>query len=157
VQSEYAGAYATKTDGTTHPINSCYAQVSYFLTGENRVYDRNMGCWTRVKPYENFFRVRTCDDDVCTGKGAWEIAYRCDYIDYSKALSTAGIISLATPAPSVSAPAEASQFTNHTLGLSWYLNPFTKMMFNYVYSTEHPLAGSNNYLSVYEMRAQIDF
>ena len=56
----------------------------------------------------------------------------------------------------------ASRFSNHTLGLNWYLNPFTKLMFNYVYSTETDTQTggthtSPNYLSVYEMRAQIDF
>jgi phosphate-selective porin OprO/OprP len=62
----------------------------------------------------------------------------------------------------------ASRFSNHTLGLNWYLNPYTKMMFNYVYSTEIDtqtgslgaqggVHTSPNYLNVFEMRAQIDF
>ncbi len=164
VQSEYAGAYATKLNGTSSPINAFYIQTSYFLTGENRVYDRNMACWTRVKPFENFFRVRDEDGCVCTGKGAWEVAYRWDNIDFTDALSTAGIAS----ANGVSSSAMASRFSNHTIGLSWYLNPFTKLMFNYVYSTEIDtqtgslgsqggVHTSPNYLSVYEMRAQIDF
>lgn len=154
VQSEFAGAYATKTNGTNSPINSFYIQTSYFLTGENRVYDRTMGSWGRIRPFENFFRVRDVDGNVCTGKGAWEVAYRWDTIDFTDALSTAGVVS--------GAPAMASRFNNHTLGLNWYLNPFTKLMFNYVYSTESDtqtggIHTSPNYLSVYQMRAQIDF
>lgn len=150
VQSEFAGAYATKLNGSNDPINSFYIQTSYFLTGENRVYDRTMGSWGRIRPFENFFRVRDVDGNVSTGKGAWEVAYRWDTIDFTGALSAA------------STPNMASRFNNHTLGLNWYLNPFTKMMFNYVYSTEidTQTGGSHtspNYLSVYEMRAQIDF
>ena len=58
-----------------------YAFVSYFLTGENRPYNRKMGVFDRVKPYEDFFRVRDCDGNVSTGHGAWELAYRFSYID----------------------------------------------------------------------------
>ncbi|MFZ1936845.1 MAG: porin, partial [Thermoguttaceae bacterium] len=163
LQSEYAGAYVTRLNGTSSPINAAYIQASYFLTGENRVYDRNMGCWTRVRPFENFFRVRTEDGCVCTGKGAWEVAYRWDNIDFTDALSTANIAT----ANGFNSSAMASRFSNHTLGLNWYLNPFTRLEFNYVYSTEidtqaGPLASggvhtSPNYLNVFEMRAQIDF
>ena len=35
----------------------------------------------RVKPYEDFFHVRTCDGCTATGRGAWEVAYRFSYID----------------------------------------------------------------------------
>ena len=46
----------SRIDNSAHPINPCYIQASYFLTGENRVYDRSMARWTRVRPFENFFR-----------------------------------------------------------------------------------------------------
>jgi phosphate-selective porin OprO and OprP len=142
VQSEFVGAYAVDFAGDTHPINSCYVYTSYFLTGENRVYDRNSATFTRIRPFENFFRVRDENGDVCTGKGAWEVGYRWSYIDFRDAVSNTG---------------KADRFSNHTLGLSWYLNPFTKMMFNYVYSTDDPRTGATGYLSTYEMRAQVDF
>ena len=55
-----------------------YAFVSYFLTGENRPYNRKMGVFDRVRPYEDFFRVRTCDGNVApaTAPGNWPIASR---------------------------------------------------------------------------------
>ena len=62
--------------------------MSYFLTGENRPYNRKMGVFDRVKPYEDFFRVRTCDGNVATGRGAWEVAYRFSYIDMLDGLTT---------------------------------------------------------------------
>ena len=68
--------------------------MSYFLTGENRVYDRNMGCWTRVKPFENFFRVRDLRRlTFARARAPGKSPIAGDYIDFSDALSTAGIIS----------------------------------------------------------------
>jgi phosphate-selective porin len=46
---------------------------------------------------------------------------------------------------------------NHTVGLNWYLNPYTKLMLNDVYSTEDQYNGTMAYLNTVEMRAQIDF
>ncbi len=142
VQSEYVGAFARDFAGDTHNINSFYVYTSYFLTGENRKYDRNSATFTRIKPFENFFRVRDENCCVSTGKGAWEVGYRWSWIDFSDAVSATG---------------NASRFSNHTLGLSWYLNPYTKLMLNDVYSTEDPRTGANGYLNTVEMRAQIDF
>jgi phosphate-selective porin OprO/OprP len=142
LQSEYVGAFAHDFDGDTHPIKAFYAYASYFLTGENRVYDRNSSTFSRIRPYENFFRVRDENGNVFTGKGAWEVGYRWSWIDFSDAVSATG---------------KGDKFSNHTVGLSWYLNPFTKMMFNYVYSTDEPLTGDVGHLDVYEMRAQVDF
>ena len=79
-------AWAASTTTST----ARYAFVSYFLTGENRPYNRKMGVFDRVKPYEDFFRVRTCDGNVGTGHGAWELAYRFSYIDMLDGLNARG-------------------------------------------------------------------
>ena len=49
-----------------------------------------MGVFDRVRPYEDFFRVRTCDGRRATGRGAWEVAYRFSYIDMLDGLTTEG-------------------------------------------------------------------
>ncbi len=123
-----------------------YAYVSYFLTGENRPYNRKMGVFDRVRPYEDFFRVRTCDGSTVTGRGAWELAYRFSYIDMLDGLTTKG----------------AGIATDHTFGLNWYLNPFTRLEFNYVHSidtynvaTASRITGGN--LDIFEMRVAMDF
>ena len=57
-QSEYYVNYINRITGADCKAQGAYAYVSYFLTGENRPYDRTRGIFGRVKPYENFFRVR---------------------------------------------------------------------------------------------------
>ena len=147
IQSELFAATADNQKGPSNQFWGGYAFVSYFLTGENRPYNRKMGVFDRVKPYEDFFRVRTCDGNVCTGHGAWEVAYRISYIDMMDGLTTKG----------------AGIATDHTLGLNWYLNPFTRVMFNYVHSidtyntgaTINRVTGGN--LDIFETRVAIDF
>ena len=147
IQSELFAATADNQKGPSNQFYGGYAFVSYFLTGENRPYNRKMGVFDRVRPYEDFFRVRTCDGNVCTGHGAWEVAYRFSYIDMMDGLTTKG----------------AGMATDHTLGLNWYLNPFTRVMFNYVHSidtyntaaTINRVTGGN--LDIFETRVAIDF
>ena len=71
--------------------------------------------------------------------GAWEIAGRFSYLDLNDKAIQGGTI------------------TDYTAGLNWYLNPYTKLMLNDVYSTDEPRVGANGYLNTVEMRAQIDF
>ena len=113
--------------------------VSYFLTGEQRMYKRSAGTFSdRVVPYENFFRVRDGDGYVQTGKGAWEVAYRASYLD----LNGVGV--------------SGGNVTDHTVGLNWYLNPYTRWMVNYVNSDLRRFNGTGN-MSIFETRVQIDF
>ncbi len=132
-----------------------YAYFSYFITGENRNYNRKSGCFDRVKPFTNFFRVRTCDGDVATGWGAWEVGYRITYVDMLDGLPNA------TSAATVG----LGRATDNTLGLNWYLNPYTKIMANYIFTTfdRYDSVGGvatfvpNHTVNTYEMRAQFDF
>jgi phosphate-selective porin OprO and OprP len=146
LQSEFFASNADFQNGTSNRFYGTYAFVSYFLTGENRPYNRKMGVFDRVRPYENFFHVRTCDDNVVTGRGAWEVAYRFSYIDMLDGLTVKG----------------AGLATDHTFGVNWYLNPYTKVMFNYVHSIDTYNAAANNRitggnLDILEARFAIDF
>ncbi len=120
LQSEVFGCTVERLGGINNNFFGMYAFVSYFLTGENRPYNRKLGVFDRVRPYENFFRVKTCDGDVQTGWGAWEVAYRYSYIDMLDHLTNVG----------------AGMATDHTFGVNWYMNPFTRVMFNYIHSTD---------------------
>ncbi len=116
-----------------------FCQVGYFLTGEHRPYDRKAGAIDRVKPFEDFFWVRNCDGQSGYGMGAWEVAGRVSYIDLNDSTIRGG------------------QMTDLTLGVNWYLNPYTKLVANYIHSfTDHPAIGDTN-TDIYAFRAQIDF
>jgi phosphate-selective porin OprO and OprP len=119
-QSEFYGANVNRTGGASNSFYGTYAYVSYFLTGESRPYNRKLGVFDRVRPYENFFHVRTCDGDVETGRGAWELAYRYSYVDMLDDLTVKG----------------AGRAADHTIGVNWYMTPYTRVMFNYVHSED---------------------
>ena len=143
VQSEYMGAaYVRDGGGGDAFFNGAYVQVSYFLTGENRAYKRSKAAFDRVKPFENFFRVRAEDGYVYTGKGAWELAYRYSYLDLDH--PTANVF--------------GGYGSDHTFGVNWYLNPYTRLMFNYIHSHVGPANQlADTFIDVFAMRAQIDF
>ena len=145
-QTEVFGTTVERLGGVNDNFTGAYAFVSYFLTGENRPYNRKMGVFDRVQPYEDFFHVRTCDGNVSTGQGAWEVAYRVSYINMLDGLNVKG----------------AGMATDHTFGLNWYLNPFTRIMFNYVHSIDtYNVAAGNRVtggtLDTFEMRFAMDF
>jgi phosphate-selective porin OprO/OprP len=149
-QSEFYGAFLNEQGATKDNfINGGYAYVSYFLTGEHRVYNRQSASFDRLSPYENFFRVRDEDGCVQMGKGAWEVAYRYSWVtldDPASGLTTKGGWAI-----------------DHTIGLNWYLNPYLRIMWNYVHSTDHPdgsviaNAGKTGQMDTFEMRAALDF
>ena len=147
LQSEFFAATVDRQDGIRNSnFYGGYAFVSYFLTGENRPYNRKLGVFDRVRPYEDFFHVRTCDGNCATGWGAWEVAYRFSYIDMLDNLTTTN---------------GAARAADHTIGLNWYLNPYTRVMFNYVHSQDTVVASSavipNGSLDIFMMRLSMDF
>ena len=139
VQSEYYGATVDSAAGD-FSFNGCYAYFSYFLTGENRRYNRKAGTFNnRIIPFENFFRVRDQDGCVQMGKGAWELAYRCSYVDLDDGQIQGGRV------------------TDHTFGVNWYLTPYTRVMWNYVNSTADRAGVNDGIVDIFQMRAQVDF
>jgi phosphate-selective porin OprO/OprP len=127
-----------------------YAQVGWFLTGENRGYDRRLGRFDRVVPNENFFLVRGEDGHYHGALGAWEVVYRGDYLDLNSRGINGGLL------------------LGHTFGLNWYLNQNWRFQVNYVFShrmvknseevtpapTLSPISGSIHGLGV---RVHFDF
>ncbi len=91
-----------------------YIMTGYFLTGENRGYDKRMGKLDRNVPLENFFLVRGDDGRIHTGLGAWEIVYRYAYVNLD------------------SGPILGGRYGEHTCGLNWYWSPNIKWQLNYI-------------------------
>lgn len=84
-----------------------YLYGSYFLTGENRRYNRSNGTFTRIEPKKNFRPFKG-------GWGAWELGVRCSYLNLNSKSINGG------------------EETNFTVGLNWYLHPKIRFMFNYI-------------------------
>ena len=111
----------------TYNFTSYYCQISYFLTGEKRKYKNSLTGFDRVSPEKNLGNE---------GMGALELAARYSSIYLSEA--NGGILN------------------NITLGLNWYLNPSTRIMFNYVMGVADLNSGDINE-NTFQMRMQIDF
>lgn len=114
-----------------------YAQVGYFLSGEHRPYDRKAGAIDRVVPYCNFKYCPCCEN--ADGWGAWEIAARYSYLDLNDQNIRGGTI------------------TDATLGLNWYWNPYTKVVFNYVHAMPDLPTLARSHTDMFGLRAQLDF
>ncbi len=138
VQSEAMCAVVDRIGAGDVFFPGVYAQVGYFLTGEHRPYDRTLGCVDRVKPFEDFFRVRT-NRGICTGSGAWEVATRVSWIDLNDDNVRGG------------------ELTNVTFGVNWYMNAYSKVVFNYIHCfLDNPTFGDSD-TGIYGARVQMDF
>jgi len=138
IQSECVQAWLDSSAAVGQNIWGFYAMVSYFLTGENRAYKRDLGRFDRVRPIENFLRVRAEDGRVYTGRGAWELAYRFDYLDATEVSVSAGLAA------------------NHTFGLNWYLSPHNRIMWNYIHCEPHTNGADTGTIDALTMRFQVD-
>jgi len=86
-----------------------YAECLFFLTGENRDYNRLQGVFNRVVPKVKF--------DPREGTwGAWQAGVRYDFNDLNSGLISGGNAS------------------DMTFGLNWFLNANARFQFNYVLS-----------------------
>ncbi len=139
VQSEYAFAIVEQIDGPPLFFNGSMAQVSWFLTGEHRPYDRKRGIHRRMEPFEDFFRVRTASRGIRTGLGAWEVAARFSNI----VLNDENI--------------QGNNLTDFTVGLNWYLNPHARWKFNYIRAFLEDTKQGNSLTDAYGMRIDFDF
>jgi len=139
IQSEYIAAPVNQLNGPDLFFDAAYVNVSYFLTGENRTYNKTFGIVDRVYPFENFFRVRAMDDCVYTGRGAWEIAARYSFIDLDDENIQGGTLH------------------DFTIGLNWYLNAFTRVKWELIQANldRAPVGKSQAYIA--GMRFDIDF
>lgn len=124
-QAEYFMNSVDMLEGDSVDFAGYYAYVSYFFTGESRPYKK--GTFSRVKPGQNVVPGG--------GMGAWELALRYSAVDMNDGDVWGG------------------EENNITLGLNWYLNPNTRIMWNYV-SADVDEVGT---VDAFMMRFQVDF
>lgn len=94
-----------------------YAMASWLITGESRRYDAASGAFQGPRPFVPF--------TANGGIGAWELALRYSHSDLNShegALGTAA-------APEAVRGGEQDIWT---LGVSWFINPAVRLMFNYL-------------------------
>lgn len=141
LQSEWISAFVDPTVPIAGEdelyFNGAYIQASYFLTGESRTYNRTIGAFDRQKVYEPFFCVCT-PEGICKGSGAWEVAVRWSYLDLDDAAITGGYLD------------------DVTVGMNWYLNPYMRVMFNYIHADLNRVAGEAD-TDIYAMRFDVHF
>jgi phosphate-selective porin OprO and OprP len=120
LQSEAVATRVNRLDGPNPMFVGYYAMGSYFLTGENRSYARTTilgrfreGIFQRITPNTNAFKGNV-DQGMPAGIGAWELAARWQYIDLN------------------SQDIQGNRLGTLTLGVNWYLNPNTRVQFNYL-------------------------
>lgn len=103
-----------------------YGSFSWFITGEHRNFSPSKTSYDRVDPKKNLGRG---------GVGAFEIVARYSHIDMNDKDLSGGSL------------------TDYTFGLNWYLNPATKLRFNYVYSNVF----NSGYANIVMLRFQVTF
>jgi phosphate-selective porin OprO/OprP len=118
-----------------------YGYLSYFLTGESRVYHVKNGAWNRIKPFQDFQLNGP-------GWGAWEIAAGYDYMNMNDGVIRGGKANLIR------------------FGLNWYPHSNIRVMTNYVHVLDINTAGvadrrsagfNNANLDMWLTRFQVDF
>lgn len=127
-QAEYVQANLTTAAGG-QSFSGGYGLVSYFLTGESRPYDKRIGRFARLKPFENFFLTRRESTDPLSvgafGAGAWELAARYSWVDLSSANVPGGVME------------------NVTVGVNWYWNYNFRMQWNYIHTLRNAAAAGS--------------
>jgi phosphate-selective porin OprO/OprP len=128
LQGEYMMANADRLgSGLDVKFDGYYVQASYFLTGEHRNYKTSEGAFSRTKPRKNY--------SAAGGPGAWEIKARYSGLDLSDRDITGG------------------KLNNTTAGVNWYLNPNTRIMWDYVHADKDDVGQADMLM----MRLQFDF
>jgi phosphate-selective porin OprO/OprP len=129
LQSEYVHVFVNRPDANRANFSSFYLQGSYFLTGEHRVYEAGEGLFGRVRPNRDF------EAGPGKGWGAWELVARYSRIDLADD------------------PIFGGRLQDVTLGMTWYLNPSTKILWNYVSADRIDVGRAD----IFQTRFQVDF
>ncbi len=117
LQSEAYLAHAHLTTGDTEWVHGAYSHLSWFLTGENRVYERfgqHGAQFGRNAPFNNLFAT-----PGGVSLGAWEAKARWSYLN----LNTL----------------DRGTYNDVTVGCNWYWSERIRVMFDYI----HPITSGD--------------
>jgi len=111
LQSEWFLSSVNFIGRSTAFVYGGYLYASYFLTGENRIYERygqHGAQFGRNVPYSNFFLIPGGH-----GPGGWELKARTSYLDLSKV--------------------DKGRYNDLTIGMNWYWSDRTRVMFDWIH------------------------
>lgn len=117
LQSEAFLSRVNMLAGDPATVGGAYAHVSYFLTGENRIFERfgqHGAQFSRNVPKRNF---QLTGDDC--GWGAWEAKARWSHLNLNDV--------------------NAGEYNDLTVGMNWYWSDRTRVMFDWI----HPVTSSS--------------
>jgi phosphate-selective porin OprO/OprP len=138
VQAEYGRLTAERTVGDDVTLDTAYAFVSWFPTGETRPYDAGAG---------EFGRVKIRRPVTASGMGAVELAVRYDQADLTEAFD-----------PLATGSFRAGEYRGVTLGVNWYPVTYVRFMANYTHANnDSPMAAFDADADTFQLRAQFDF
>jgi phosphate-selective porin OprO/OprP len=143
VVTEYQKVWLEREAGFGRQLDfdGWYVYASYFLTGEHMPWKRSSGTLDRIKPFQDFWLVHTCNGSTEAGWGAWQVAARYSYADLTDDNIFGGV------------------GNSFTFGLNWYWNPNSRMQFNYIYGDideRFATLDQGNY-SIFGARFMVDF
>jgi len=118
VQSEMFLSQVNFLNGDTATLNGAYVYGSYFLTGENRIYERfgqHGAQFGRDVPYTNYFLI-----PGCIGSGAWEAKVRMSYLNLNDI-------------PLNAQANNSGQYQDLTVGFNWYWSDRMRVMCDWIH------------------------
>jgi phosphate-selective porin OprO/OprP len=111
IQNEAFISDVDMLSGDNVQVGGAYSHLSFFLTGENRVFERfgqHGAQFGRQKTFTNFFA-----SGGGVGWGAWESKIRWSYLDLSNA--------------------DSGRYNDLTVGFNWYWSDRTRFMFDWIH------------------------
>ncbi|PQO42377.1 OprO/OprP family phosphate-selective porin [Blastopirellula marina] len=144
VVGEYQTVHANRSAAPNVNFGGGYVYAAYWLTGEYTPWSRSSGTLGRTKPLENFWLVNRCDGGHSHGWGAWQVAARYSYGDFTDQDVFGGVGESAT------------------LGVNWWWNANARWQFNYINGriSDRVVAGGPSDAGWYNalgMRFMVDF
>src|SRR5262249_14596669 len=121
-QAEWSATMIEQIGGGPVFLNGFYVFASWFLTGENRDYLTKDGKFGIVRVNSPFICLRD-GQSIARGPGAWELMARFAYADF-----------VSPNLPLSNGSKQGAQEPELTVGVNWYLNDYTRIMFNYVFT-----------------------
>jgi phosphate-selective porin OprO/OprP len=129
LQGEWVEARVDSATAGDPSFSGWYGGATWTITGEPRRYRKSDATFQSPRPSGNFGQG---------GYGAWELAARLSELDLEDGNVAGG------------------QLRDVTLGLNWYLNPVTRVTWNYIRS-QLDRAPDDGDAEIFEMRIQFAF